>query len=163
MADKPKRRNRSDSSGESQETPLPVVRFPRSPNPPRTSPGPPSGPPTADRPTPSMNLERSGARKNGRRETYTQPMTIIGWTGSSASGTSLRTDPTFTGGRSSSPRADEAMSEEEQDAMSIEASWDGESIGRPEVKETAQEAGPSSVASEADVTPSSSSVWVLME
>ncbi|MGH0128519.1 UNVERIFIED_CONTAM: hypothetical protein FKN15_035370 [Acipenser sinensis] len=56
---------------------------------------------------------------------------------------------------------DVAMSKEEQDAISIEASWDGESIGRPEVQETSREAGQSS--EEADVTLSSSSVRVLME
>ncbi|RXM31854.1 Protein FAM102B [Acipenser ruthenus] len=54
----------------------------------------------------------------------------------------------------------EEQDKEEQDAISIEASWDGESIGRPEVQET----GPSSeVASEADVTSPSSSVRELME
>ncbi|MGH0124651.1 UNVERIFIED_CONTAM: hypothetical protein FKN15_036724 [Acipenser sinensis] len=39
MADKPKKKESvSDSSRESQETPLPDVSFPHSPNPPRTSP-----------------------------------------------------------------------------------------------------------------------------
>ncbi|MGH0121058.1 UNVERIFIED_CONTAM: hypothetical protein FKN15_069261 [Acipenser sinensis] len=46
------------------------------------------------------------------------------------------------------------VSSEQDEAISIKASWDGELIVRPEVQETAQEADPSSeVAAEADVTP----------
>ncbi|MGH0164372.1 UNVERIFIED_CONTAM: hypothetical protein FKN15_053962 [Acipenser sinensis] len=43
-----KKESVSDSSGESQKTPLPDVRFPRSLNPPWTSPRPPPGPPTTN-------------------------------------------------------------------------------------------------------------------
>ncbi|MGH0129026.1 UNVERIFIED_CONTAM: hypothetical protein FKN15_013139 [Acipenser sinensis] len=54
---------------------------------------------------------------------------------------------------------DEAMSEENQDVISIDASWDRESISQPEVQDTTQEVGLSSeIASEADTTPPSSSI-----
>ncbi|MGH0117271.1 UNVERIFIED_CONTAM: hypothetical protein FKN15_032238 [Acipenser sinensis] len=64
MADKTKNRNQSDSSGESQETPLPDVRFPRSPNPPRTSNHRPVN--TFDEPG------KKRGKENGRQERYTQ-------------------------------------------------------------------------------------------
>ncbi|MGH0155656.1 UNVERIFIED_CONTAM: hypothetical protein FKN15_029299 [Acipenser sinensis] len=76
MADKPKRRNQSLIAPGSQETPLPDVRFYRSPNLPRTSARTSPGPPTADRPTPSMNLERSGAKKMAVRKRTLRPLAI---------------------------------------------------------------------------------------
>ncbi|MGH0117686.1 UNVERIFIED_CONTAM: hypothetical protein FKN15_036866 [Acipenser sinensis] len=70
MADKPKRRNQSPiTPGGSQEASLTDVRFPRSPNLPRTS---------NRQPTPSMNLERSGAKKTAirKRTLRTDKMTV---------------------------------------------------------------------------------------
>ncbi|MGH0121524.1 UNVERIFIED_CONTAM: hypothetical protein FKN15_001499 [Acipenser sinensis] len=77
----------------------------------------------------------------------------------------IAADPTLTVTLVVSER-DEALSVGEHDAMSIEASWGGDSMGRPEpeVQEMTQETGLSSeFASETDTALPSSSVWVLME
>ncbi|MGH0146092.1 UNVERIFIED_CONTAM: hypothetical protein FKN15_035150 [Acipenser sinensis] len=61
---------------------------------------------------------------------------------------------------------DEAMSMEDNDAISIEAPWDGDSLEcpNPEVQELTEEAGPNSeVPSETDIAPPPSSVQALME
>ncbi|MGH0121163.1 UNVERIFIED_CONTAM: hypothetical protein FKN15_071150 [Acipenser sinensis] len=63
-------------------------------------------------------------------------------------------------------KRDEAMSTEDNDAISIESSWDGDSLEcpNPGVQELTKEAGPSSEApSETDISPPSSSGSALME